>query len=268
VRIEEMMVQTEKMMSVGGLAAGMAHEINNPLGGILLGLQNIRRRLSPELDSNRKVATGLGLDLDKVFDYLDQRQILHFLDGMSDACLRASEIVKNMLQFSRRAAGKKEPVNLIALLDSTLELAAMDYDLKKKYDFRLIEIIREYATELPLVPCIASEIQQVLLNLLRNAAQVLATLQDGAITPRVTVRLMQENNSVRIEIEDNGPGMEEVTRRRVFEPFFTTRPPGEGTGLGLSVSYYIVHDEHGGQMSVESSPDQGTIFIIQLPLGK
>ena len=267
VRMEEMMMQTEKMMSVGGLAAGMAHEINNPLGGIMQGLQNIRRRLSPELDVNKKIADSLNLDLNNVNIYMEQRQILHFMNLMTEASQRAADIVANMLQFSRKPDITLMPENINTLIDKTLELAAIDYDIKKKYDFRKIEIIRDYAPSLPLVDCIASEIQQVLLNLLRNATQALQYQHNERTEPaRISVATRGDNNSVYIEVKDNGPGIDEELRTRVFEPFFTTRPVGEGTGLGLSVSYFIIHEEHGGQISISSQSGVGTAFTIILPI--
>ena len=265
VRMEEMMMQTEKMMSVGGLAAGMAHEINNPLGGILQGLQNIRRRLSPELKANKLVADALHIELSDLHAYMEQRQILHFMDEMADAGQRASDIVSNMLAFSRKAEMKLEAQEVNQLIDRTLDLAAVDYDLKKKYDFRTIEIVRDFDESLPPVKCIGTEIQQVLLNLLRNAAQALQRLTERSEPARITVRTGSVNGYILIEVEDNGPGMDDTVRARVFEPFFTTRPVGEGTGLGLSVSYFIIHDEHGGQMSVESQLGEGATFIIKLP---
>jgi PAS domain S-box-containing protein len=265
VRMEEMMMQTEKMMSVGGLAAGMAHEINNPLGGILQGLQNIQRRFSPELKANLEAAHKLNVDLGKVQAYMENRQILHFMEEMANAGKRASDIVTNMLQFSRKAELTLSPEEINELVDKTLDLAAVDYDLKKKYDFRQIEIIRDYDPNLPAAPCIASEIQQVLLNLLRNAAQALQHQKEPKATPRIIARTRAHEHAITIEIEDNGPGMEEAVRARIFEPFFTTRPVGEGTGLGLSVSYFIIHDEHGGQMDVISRPGEGATFTITLP---
>lgn len=266
VRMEEMMMQTEKMMSVGGLAAGMAHEINNPLGGILQGLQNIRRRLSPDLKANQELATSLNIDLTSIANYLERRQIFHFMDEMAYAGQRASDIVSNMLRFSRKAEVELKEEEINTLIDKTLDLAAVDYDLKKKYDFRQIEIVRDYDSSLPPVSCIATEIQQVLLNLLRNAAQALQRQEGREDHARITVRTSSDDSAIHIEVEDNGPGMEEAIRARVFEPFFTTRPVGEGTGLGLSVSYFIIHDEHGGQMSVESTPGEGSTFTLELPL--
>ncbi|MET0102551.1 MAG: GAF domain-containing protein [Sedimenticola sp.] len=267
VRVEEMMVQTEKMMSVGGLAAGMAHEINNPLGGILQGEQNIRRRFSPEMDKNRTIAEELGLDLEKVQQYMERREILHFMDAIAQSGKRASIIVNNMLHFSRKDE-KKQPVDIVGLLDQVLELAAVDYDLKKKYDFRSIEIRRDYEPGLPPIPCNSSEIEQVLLNILRNSAEALQEIAGSGKTPQITVNAHRKGKYVQIDIIDNGPGISEETRRRVFEPFFTTKPPGKGTGLGLSVSYFIVTDTHDGEMTMESEIGKGSKLSIFLPIGK
>jgi PAS domain S-box-containing protein len=138
VRIESMMVQTEKMLSVGGLAAGMAHEINNPLGAILQGSQNILRRITPDMPQNRAVAEAIGIDLDRLNCYLEQRRVLHFLEGIREAGARAAKIVADMLSFSRRSESRFTPVDFEDLLETVLRLAASDYDLKKKYDFKRI----------------------------------------------------------------------------------------------------------------------------------
>ncbi|MET0012792.1 MAG: PAS domain S-box protein [Sedimenticola sp.] len=264
VKMQESMIQMEKIMSVGGLAAGMAHEINNPLGGIIQGLQNIQRRLSLELDKNLEVSQEIGLDLALVQSYLEQRGIAGFLSQIADASGRVSSIVNSMLQFARKSERVMSQESLIRLVDNTLDLAKMDYDLKKGYDFKNIEIVREYDKSLEDVPCIASEIQQVLLNLIRNAAQA---LQESASKPaQIKVRICREGEKACLVVEDNGPGMDEATRNCVFDPFFTTRPTGVGTGLGLSISYYIITQEHGGEMIVESAPGEGARFIIKLPL--
>jgi PAS domain S-box-containing protein len=266
IQVEEMMVQTEKMVSIGGLAAGMAHEINNPLGGILQGLQNVFRRLSPELDKNLQVARACGVDLPSIRNYLERRQILQFLEGMEDAGRRAANIVANMLQFSRHSDAEKQPCSLNGILDRAVELASIDYDLKKRYDFRHVEVVKDYATDLPPLYCIASEIEQVILNLLRNAAQAMNESKGQERPSRIVLRSKREGGNEIIEVEDNGPGMSEAVRSRVMEPFFTTKPVGLGTGLGLSVSYFIVKDGHGGEMTVESVPEKGSLFTIILPI--
>jgi len=267
-KMESIVVQAEKMLSVGGLAAGMAHELNNPLGGILQGLQNIQRRLSPQLAANREAAEKAGVDLNHVQLYLKLRNIFTFMANMAEAGDRAKNIVQNMLNFSYKGGTKICKENLNAISDKALELASIDYDLKKKYDFRKIEIIREYSSKLPLVPCISSEIQQVLLNLFSNAAQ--AIFQNRQQTPehhaKITIKTTQEGNMAVIEVSDNGPGIDKDIQSKVFEPFFTTRTVGQGTGLGLSISYYIICEGHKGQISVKSMKGQGATFKICLPI--
>ena len=263
-RIQEMMVQTEKMMSVGGLAAGMAHEINNPLGMIIQAAQNVERRVSPELAPNCDAAAAAGITMDQLQRYFRERRIPEFIDVIREASSRASRIIANILRFSRSADQTLKPARLDRILDDALELAANDYDLKKRFDFRSIEIVREYDPELPEVAVVAIEIEQVALNLLKNAAQAMhANPPERA--PRIVLRLKTEERYAVLEVEDNGPGMEESVERRVFEPFFTTKEPGIGTGLGLSVSYMIVTQNHRGLLSVASSPDNGARFTVRLP---
>lgn len=264
VRIEQMMVQTEKMMSVGGLAAGMAHEINNPLGVILQSCQNLRRRLGTELPANRRAAGEAGLDLDALQRYLDARGLTAFIEAIQEAGERAGRIVADMLAFSRRADTSLAPESVEAMLDAVVRLVASDYDLKKHYDFKQVEVVRRYEPGLPPVPCARTEIEQVLLNLIKNAAQAMA---EGGRRPSVlTLRAARDGEAVRIDIEDNGPGIAPAAQRRIFEPFYTTKPVGVGTGLGLSVSYFIVTDHHKGSLTLESTPGEGSRFTIRLPL--
>lgn len=264
VRIEEMMVQTEKMMSVGGLAAGMAHEINNPLGIVAQGCQNVMRRLSADMPKNQAVAGELELDLDKVHAYMEQRGIYRFLEGMQEAAGRAGRIVSDMLAYSRRSASSFVPVHLNTLLDTVLRLAGHDYDPGGSYDFRRIRIHREYSGDSDEIYCDEMAIEQVFLNLLRNAAQAMAANPE-ATPAEITLRVADRGAGVSIEVVDNGPGMNEEVSRRLFEPFFTTKPVGVGTGLGLSVAYFIVTEQHRGSMQVESEPGRGTRFTVHLP---
>ena len=263
-QMDQLMVQTEKMMTVGGLAAGMAHEINNPLSGVLQGSQNILRRLSPDLLANKATADELGLDLATINEYLDRRGIRGFLDGIREAAERASQIIADMLAFSRRSNAEFSPVSINELLDVAVRIAATDYDLKKTYDFKKITIKKEYDPGLPDVACDRTEIEQVLLNLIKNAAHAMAG-RKSSTEQRITLRTIDDGDWARIEVEDTGPGMEEEIRRRVFEPFFTTKPVGLGTGLGLSVSYYIITEQHNGTITVDSVPGQGSKFVIRLP---
>jgi PAS domain S-box-containing protein len=265
VHMEEMMIQSEKMMTVGGLAAGMAHEINNPLGVILQGIQNTLRRLSPEVEKNQEIAEACDTDLVKIQTYLEQRNIIQYLNGIREAGLRASKIVTDMLNFSRCSESKMLPTNINHVLDKTIGLAANDYDLKKKYDFKHINIIREYDSTLPEILCAETEIEQVILNLLKNAAQAIAEKSKNEYAPQIRICTRKDQDYALIELEDNGPGINEDIRKHIFEPFYTTKTVGIGTGLGLSVSYFIITNNHQGTMAVESSLNRGTKFIIRLP---
>ena len=265
VQLEEIMVEAEKMLSLGGLAAGMAHEINNPLAGILQSLQVVRNRLSPAWSENRQAAAACGISLEAVLAFLEKRNILVMLDNATDNGRRAAGIVDNMLNFSRKSESKQAPHDLAVLLERTLELLSQDYDLEKGYDFRKIEIRREIEPNLPQVRCEETKIQQVLLNILRNGAQAMG--QSAAERPsRFTLKLSKRGKMLQLEIRDNGPGMEPEICRRIFEPFFTTKGV-RGTGLGLSVSYFIITEQHGGELRVESTPGKGSSFFIRLPLG-
>jgi len=273
VRLEEMMIQSEKMLSVGGLAAGMAHEINNPLAGILQNAQVMRNRLTGDLPKNRRTAEACGITMEAITAYIEERGIPAMIEAIMDSGRRAAQIVDNMLSFSRKSDSHFAPHDLAELLEKTVDLASNDYDLKKKYDFRRIEVVREYDADTPKVACEASKIQQVFLNLLKNGAEAMAgnkgEAPEGKAAPersRFILRVAPDADMARVEIQDNGPGMDEATRKRVFEPFFTTKDVGVGTGLGLSVSYFIVAENHGGTMAVESTPGNGAKFIIRLPL--
>ncbi|WP_235727669.1 cache domain-containing protein [Maridesulfovibrio frigidus] len=263
-KMQEIMIQTEKMMSVGGLAAGMAHEINNPLGVILQVTQNIIRRTSPELPGNIPIAEECGIDLIKLQDYMENRGINYYLTNIQEAGARAATIVKSMLDFSRKSNSAKSSGNIEATLENALALASNDYDLKKQYDFKKIKIIREYENPPPF-RFTEMEIGQVFLNLIKNAAQALSESSNKTEIPTIIIRTSVDNSSVHIEIEDNGPGISARYLKRVFEPFYSTKAPGTGTGLGLSVSYFIITHNHSGTIKVDSNLGEGTRFTITLP---
>ena len=191
------------------------------------------------------------------------------INAITDSGKRMASIVDNMLSFARKSDSTFSAHNPVDLLDKTLELASTDFDLKRHYDFKSISIEKVYENELPMIVCEDSKIQQVLLNILKNGAHEMS--EDSNVSnPKFTIMLQHEiaSNMLRIEIEDNGPGMDKQTCKRIFEPFFTTKPVGVGTGLGLSVSYFIITENPKGTMTVSSEPGKGTSFIIHLPLDK
>ncbi len=266
VRMEEMMIFTEKMVSIGSLAAGMAHEINNPLAIMIQNAQVLHNRLLERLPKNDAVAEECGIGFEQLQQYLEARNISTTLDSILQSGARASKIVADMVNFAQRRVSCYSPCRLAALVKQTLALAASDFDLKKKYNFRDVEIEVDVPPELPTLHCETDQIQQVLLNLLRNGAQSMAENPRQQQPPKFTIRARAMGNRMRLEVSDNGPGIDEKIQKQIFDPFFSTRPVGTGTGLGLAASYFIVTEKHGGSIRVESESGKGSRFIIELPL--
>ncbi|MCP5046727.1 MAG: response regulator [bacterium] len=264
IRMEAMLIHSEKMLSMGGLAAGMAHELNNPLAGILHNIQVVRNRLTSNLPKNRRIAEECGLSIRSIEAYMEQRGILPLIGNIMNSGRKAANIVDSLLTFSHINNSRSEPHDLGRLLDKAVELAACDYELKNKFHFDSIAIQRDYHSPLPPVLCEPGKIQQVFFNLIKNGVQAMAE-GNGDQTPRFLLRVAPDKSYVRVEIEDNGPGMDPETQKRAFEPFFTTRNVGEGAGLGLSVSYFIVTRDHKGLFMVNSAPGEGTRFTLRLP---
>jgi signal transduction histidine kinase len=258
--------QSEKLASVGQLAAGVAHEINNPLAYVLNNLAVLRQdvpALLAVLDRyqfGREALAGaapeLAAEIARVEEEADlpylrdnlERLVVKSLEGLQ----RVRQIVRNLRDFARLDEAELKEVDLNAGLESTLEM--IGHEVKKK----ALTLQREYGT-LPPVPCHPGKVNQVFLNLLVNAVQA---CREGG---RITVRSRVEAAEVAVEVEDTGCGIAPEHRRRLFEPFFTTKPLGEGTGLGLSLSYGIVR-EHGGRIEVESEVGRGTLFRVRLPV--
>ena len=229
--MQERLLQSEKMVSVGQLVSGVAHELNNPLTGIMGFAQLL---LARDLDEKTEG------DVETIYREAE----------------RAAKIVQNLLSFARRKRTEKEPANLNSLLERVLELRTYDLQVKS------IDLELQLDPKLPETMVDANQIQQVFLNLIINAEQaILAEKERGTLK----VRTQREKGNIRVTFQDDGPGMEEGTLRRVFDPFFTTKEVGEGTGLGLTICYGII-DEHDGRIWAESQPGRGTTFIIELPI--
>ncbi|MGE4298857.1 MAG: transporter substrate-binding domain-containing protein [Desulfovibrionaceae bacterium] len=264
-RLEEVMVQSEKMLTVGGLAAGMAHEINNPLAGIVGGAQILVRRLTQDTPKNREVAQACGADFEAIRSYVEQRGLMRTIGAISELGNRAARIVASMLGFVRR--GRNHQIfDLAMLLDEAIELAKNDYQAAMPYDFKKISIARDYAPQTPGVVCDKGGMLQVFFNIMKNSAQAMSKSHLSGGVPTLTLRVAQEGEGVRVEIRDNGPGMTDEMARHIFEPLYTSKAMGEGTGLGLSVAYFIVTSNHGGAIDVDTAPGKGAAFRIWLPL--
>ncbi len=255
IHMENLVVQTEKMASIGTLAAGVAHEINNPLGAILQYAQNIQRRLDPALPANQQVASVCDVKLENLQHYLESRDIPSFVAGIRKAGERAALIVRNLLQFSRKPMLDYKAIAVPQWVSNVLQL------LPQEPQFARIQVHTEYHEALPMVRGCLMELEQVLVNIFKNAAQAMTYTAE----PMLHIRAYPEGLGVQLEVQDNGVGLPLAVQRHIFEPFFTTKPAGEGTGLGLSVCYGIVVKAHQGQMWVESKEGHGAKFVIWLP---
>ena len=170
-----------------------------------------------------------------------------------------------MLTFSRKSDNSFAKQRIEKILDQTIEIIEKDYDIKKDVDIKTIEVIRKYSPGLPEIPCDVEKIQQVFFNILKHGVHAMMENTENR-EPVLKLTTLKEDEFVFIEIEDNGPGMDDDTKTRIFEPFFTTKSTGVGTGLGLYISYFIIVENHKGTISVESFPGRGTKFTIKLPL--
>jgi len=256
------LIQREKMASVGQLVAGVAHELNNPIGFISSNVatltdfvQRLRAMLVayqdadlPEADRTRVDARRRELQVDYALKYLDS-----MISGIREGADRTRKIVGDLRVFARTPDDVWQPVDLHEELDSSLTL--LNHLLKDR-----VVVNRRYGALGP-VECVRSQIDQVFLNVLANAAQAIK----GPGT--ITVETRREGEMAVIAVGDSGPGIAPDVLRRIFDPFFTTKPVGEGTGLGLSISYEIV-TKHGGEIRAESPPGGGAVFTLRLPLAR
>jgi signal transduction histidine kinase len=255
------LLQSEKMASIGQLAAGVAHEINNPVGFVNSNLGTLKRYIDDllktisayeENEGEMSEKTRAVLDeLKKQIDLVYLREdVGNLLSESMDGLQRVKHIVQNLKDFSHVGEQKKQLANLEQGLDSTLNVVWNE--LKYKAD-----IVKEYGG-IPEIECIPSQLNQVFMNLLMNAVQ--AIIEHG----KITIRTGQEGDNVWVEIEDTGSGIKPEHLAHIFDPFFTTKPVGSGTGLGLSLSYGIVQ-KHGGKIEVKSEVGKGTVFRVVLP---
>ncbi len=254
------LIQSEKMASLGELTAGIAHEIQNPLNFV-----NNFSEVSNELIIEMKEEFKKG-DLKEGFAIADD--IALNLEKISHHGKRASSIVKGMLEHSRTSTGIKEPFDINALADEYLRLAYHGLRAKDK-DFNA-EFVTNYDPGLPKVEVIPQDMGRVILNLITNAFYTVNERRkkgEAGYEPTISVSTKLVTDRIEIKIKDNGNGIPSHIKDKIFQPFFTTKPTGQGTGLGLSLSYDIVK-AHGGVLSAETKEGEGTEFIINLPIQK
>ena len=265
------LVQKEKMASLGELTAGIAHEIQNPLN-FVNNFSEVSAELVTELKEEReKDRTGVAGERDGVLEDELLEDLQQNLLKINHHGSRASAIVRGMLEHSRSSTGEKRPTNLNALADEYLKIAYHGLRAKDKDGSTgrfNAELVTDFGSGLGLIEVAPQEIGRVLLNLYNNAFYAVREKQITAPSgyqPAVTVNTVQVNGHIEIRVSDNGTGISKSVQEKIFQPFFTTKPTGEGTGLGLSLSYDIITKGHGGSLTVESEEGEGTTFLIQLP---
>jgi two-component system NtrC family sensor kinase len=256
-------VQQEKMASIGQLAAGVAHEINNPMGFISSNLGTLRKYLGRLAEHFTYVSQAIASLPDEEFrqTFLDNRKALkidyviedgrELIDESLEGAERVRSIVQNLKSFSRVDESECKPVDINECLESTLKIVWNEVKYKAN-------LVRDLGI-LPLIRCFPQQLNQVFMNLLVNAAQAIETQGE------IRVRTWHEHDSVFASVSDSGCGIPEKVLSRIFEPFFTTKEVGKGTGLGLSITYDIIK-KHQGEIYVESRPGEGTTFTIRLPI--
>ena len=232
-RVEQQIQRTEKLASLGQLAAGVAHEINNPLGVILCYTSLLKHQVE------------------------QSSQVFNDVGTIEKHALTCTRIVSDMLKFARSEPGSKEMLTVNRLVDEVIQMVGHQFGKQG------VEVVRDLDPELPAVSADADKIKQVFMNLFVNSRQAIS----GKGVVRVETSYLEEGRRVQIVFDDNGSGIPKEIQSKIFDPFFTTKGPGEGTGLGLSVSYGIIRD-HGGEIFVKSEPGEGARFTIQLPVGE
>ncbi|MEH1846025.1 MAG: AAA family ATPase [Nostoc sp.] len=270
-------VQSEKMSALGNLVAGVAHEMNNPLGFIAASLKQAKPTVADIVEHLKLYQSSLPNASDEIKDHAEEidldyslEDLPKMIDSMNMACDRLKNISTSLRTFSRADKDYKVPFNIHQGIDSTILI--LKHRLKANELRPAIEVITEYST-LPQIECFPGQLNQVFMNILANAIDALdesntnRSFEEIQINPNlITIKTSVENECVKISITDNGQGMTQEVKQKIFDHLFTTKAVGKGTGLGLAIARQIIVEKHGGAIAVNSQLGEGTEFAIRLPL--
>ncbi|TAG87454.1 MAG: sensor histidine kinase [Oscillatoriales cyanobacterium] len=279
-RTQTQLIHAEKMSSLGQLVAGVAHEINNPVSfihGNLRYLEEYSQNLLNIVQLYQQHYPNPNPEIQEESDAIDldflQKDLLKILSSMKLGTDRICNIVLSLRIFSRMDEAEFKPVDIHEGIDSTLLI--LQHRLKNKPEYAEIQVIRNY-DNLPLVECYGGQLNQVFMNILANAIDAV-----DEVNEKRTVQERKENSSqitistsaidlewVQIAIADTGLGMPESIQQQIFNPFFTTKPIGKGTGMGMAISHQIITEKHGGKLMCFSTPGTGAEFVIRIPIQK
>ncbi|PAX54339.1 protein kinase domain-containing protein [Brunnivagina elsteri] len=276
-RTQSQLVQTEKISQLGQLVAGVAHEVNNPVGFINGNLNHAKQYIEDLINLVNLYQENFpnpGSEITEEIENVDldflKEDLPKMISSMKFGTDRIRDIMRSLRNFSRTDASEKRPVDIHENIDTTL--IVLSHRLKSRAERPAIQIIKEYGN-IPPIPCFSGQLNQVFMNLLANAIDALDESNAGKKyleiekNPNIIkITTSTANNLLTLRIADNGSGIPEAVIQKLFEAFFTTKPEGKGTGLGLSISYQIITEAHGGKLECISSPGNGTEFVIQIPI--
>lgn len=270
-KTQAQMLQTEKMSALGQTVAGVAHEINNPVNFIHANIEYVQTYIKDLLELvvlyqeyYPETPESLQEKIDEIDLEFIRQDSVKILASMNIGTVRIREIVKSLRSFSRLDEAEYKKVDIHEGIDNTLLI--LQHRLKNHSTQSEIKIFKDYA-QIPLVECYAGKLNQVFMNILGNAIDALTELRTSDTTAKIYIStVIIDENWVRICIADNGTGIDQEVSKNIFNPFFTTKPVGKGTGNGLSISYQIIVDTHKGKIYCDSELGKGTKFIVEIPI--
>ncbi|PHJ64307.1 histidine kinase [Nostoc linckia z18] len=271
------MIQSEKMSALGNLVAGVAHEMNNPLGFIAASIKQAKPTVADVVEHLKLYQETFPHKSNEIIDHAEEIDLEYSLedlpkifDSMTIACDRLKNISTSLRTFSRADKDYKVKFHIHEGIDSTILI--LKHRLKANEQRPAIEVVTEYG-DIPEIECFPGQLNQVFMNILANAIDALEESNNKrsfeeikANTNKITITTSVKDNQVKISISDNGIGMNELVRQKIFDHLFTTKAVGKGTGLGLAIAYQIIVEKHRGYLECNSSPGEGTEFVILIPI--